>query len=81
MALSEFLRIHPQDGYTALMYAAEHGRADCVRLLIDTGADKEAKDYVSVDRCFAGAPFRFVSFSLLLFHFHHFSFSICLYFL
>ena len=35
-----------QNGWTALMRAAEHGRADCVRLLIDSGADKDAKDNV-----------------------------------
>ena len=35
-----------QDQDTALMYAARKGRADCVRLLIDAGADKEAKNYV-----------------------------------
>ena len=31
---------------TALMIAAEKGRTDCARLLIDAGADKEAKDKV-----------------------------------
>jgi ankyrin repeat protein len=35
-----------QDGWTALMYAAQDGRAECVRLLINAGADKEAKDNV-----------------------------------
>ncbi len=35
-----------QDGNTALMWAAEYGRAECVRLLIDAGADKEAEDNV-----------------------------------
>jgi hypothetical protein len=39
------------DGYTALIYAAERGRAECVRLLIDAGADKEAKTDVCVG-CF-----------------------------
>ncbi len=33
-------------GSTALMTAAEKGHADCVRLLVDVGADKEAKDNV-----------------------------------
>jgi hypothetical protein len=28
------------------MCAAANGRADCVRLLIDAGADKDAKDNV-----------------------------------
>ncbi len=31
-----------QFGSTALIYAAACGHADCVRLLIDAGADKEA---------------------------------------
>ncbi len=33
-----------QDGETALMWAAGH--ADCARLLLDAGADTEAKDKV-----------------------------------
>jgi hypothetical protein len=33
-------------GRTALMWAAEFGRTDCVRLLLDAGADKEATDVV-----------------------------------
>ena len=35
-----------QDGDTALTLAASNGHADCVRLLIDVGANKEAKDIV-----------------------------------
>jgi hypothetical protein len=35
-----------QKGWTALIWAAWHGHADCVRLLIDAGADKEAKTSV-----------------------------------
>jgi hypothetical protein len=35
-----------QSGNTALMWAADRGHADCARLLIDAGADKEAKDDV-----------------------------------
>ena len=35
-----------QDGATALIWAAEMGRADCVRLLIDAGADKDAENNV-----------------------------------
>jgi hypothetical protein len=35
-----------QRGNTALIYAAQYGRVDCVRLLIDAGADKDAKDNV-----------------------------------
>jgi ankyrin repeat protein len=35
-----------QDGETALMCAAAEGHTDCARLLIDAGADKEAKNKV-----------------------------------
>ena len=35
-----------QYGWTALINAAAYGRAECVRLLIDAGADKEAKTNV-----------------------------------
>jgi ankyrin repeat protein len=35
-----------QNGYTALMLAAENGHIDCVRLLVDAGAGKEAKSTV-----------------------------------
>ena len=35
-----------QGGTTALIHAAVNGRAECVRLLIDAGADKEAKNDV-----------------------------------
>ena len=31
------------DGQTALILAAENGHADCVRVLLDAGADKKAK--------------------------------------
>ena len=37
-----------QWGCTALIRAAMHGSADCARLLIDAGADKNAKDNVRV---------------------------------
>ncbi len=33
---------------TPLMYAADHGNTDCVRLLLDVGADKDARDLVRV---------------------------------
>jgi ankyrin repeat protein len=33
-----------RDGYTALIQATENGHTDCVRLLIDAGANKEAKN-------------------------------------
>ncbi len=35
-----------QSGCTALAYAAKTGHADCVRLLIDAGADKDIKNDV-----------------------------------
>jgi hypothetical protein len=37
-----------QDGRTALMCASESGQTDCVRLLLDAGADMNAKDKVRV---------------------------------
>ena len=36
-------RRRAQNGRTALMCSAEKGHADCMRLLLDAGADKEAK--------------------------------------
>jgi hypothetical protein len=50
-----------QDGCTALIWASANGHADCARLLIDAGADKEAMTNVRVGRCFTGAPFHVVS--------------------
>ena len=35
-----------QTGRTALLAAAEAGHTDCVRLLLEAGADTEAKDKV-----------------------------------
>jgi ankyrin repeat protein len=35
-----------QNGFTALICAAENGHADCARLLLDAGADKEVKNLV-----------------------------------
>ncbi len=35
-----------QRGNTALICAAENGHADCARLLLDAGADKNAKTNV-----------------------------------
>ncbi len=35
-----------QGGFTALIFAADVGNAACLRLLIDAGADKEAKNKV-----------------------------------
>ncbi len=40
--------VNLQFGYTALIWAAQKGHTDCVRLLIDTGANKEAKESVRV---------------------------------
>jgi hypothetical protein len=37
-----------QGGYTALIWAAQEGHTDCARLLIDAGADKNAKIDVRV---------------------------------
>ena len=34
------------DGPTALNLAAENGHTECVRLLVESGADREAKEYV-----------------------------------
>ena len=34
--------VDSQDGHSALIYAAKKGRADCARLLIDAGANKDA---------------------------------------
>ena len=36
----------PQVGYTTLISAAERGRVDCVRLLLNAGANKNATDHV-----------------------------------
>jgi hypothetical protein len=41
-----------QDGCTALISAAGEGHIECVRLLIEAGANKEAKDKVRVNRVF-----------------------------
>ena len=37
-----------QDGCTPLLRAAYNGHVDVVRLLVDAGAEKEAKDEVRV---------------------------------
>ena len=36
-----------QDGDTALILAARHGRGGCVKVLLAAGANKDAKGYVS----------------------------------
>ena len=43
-----FKFVQTQDGLTALILAAKNGEADCVRLLLDCGADKDAKDKVHI---------------------------------
>ena len=51
-----------QYGYTVLILAADHGHADCVRLLLDAGADKNAKGNVRRRRSLlCRAPSCFVS--------------------
>ena len=37
-----------QEGRTALLWAVFNHQTDCARLLLDAGADKEAKDWVCV---------------------------------
>ncbi len=38
--------VRAQDGSTALICAARYGHTECVRLLAESGADKEAKTIV-----------------------------------
>ncbi len=40
-----------QYGWTALMWAADQGHADCARLLLDAGADTETRDDVRLLFC------------------------------
>jgi hypothetical protein len=47
-ALQLFLQLLTQSGRTALIQAAQNGHTDCVRLLVQAGADKDAKDNVRV---------------------------------
>ena len=37
-----------QDGFTALTFAVESDRLDCARLLLEAGANTEAKDRVRI---------------------------------
>jgi hypothetical protein len=55
-----------QSGWTALINAGYMGRADCVRLLIDAGADKDARNNVR-RRCL-------ICLSLFLFAHHYLQF-------
>ena len=52
-----------QGGWTALFWAVMGGYAECARLLIDVGADQEAKDTVRRRslQYFACASFHLVS--------------------
>ncbi len=64
-----------QHGWTALMKAAHGGRKDCVRLLIDAGADTDAKNTVRVGRCVAGVLHFSFYFPRLTFHRNCFCFN------
>ncbi len=44
--LARFGAAAAQGGNTALIWAGYKGHADCARLLLDAGADKNAKDKV-----------------------------------
>jgi ankyrin repeat protein len=37
---------HAQDGWTALVIAAREGNTDCVRVLLESGANTEARKEV-----------------------------------
>jgi hypothetical protein len=41
-----FCRSNKQEGYTALIFSAKKGHTDCVNVLLENGADKEATDIV-----------------------------------
>ncbi len=43
-----------QYGYTALIWAAQTGRANCARLLLDAGAAQEAKSKVRASAGLSG---------------------------
>ena len=53
-----------QDGLTALMRAAANGHAECMRLLLDAGTDKEAKNNVRFSVALSERPAR-LSLSIL----------------
>ena len=55
-----------QSGSTALMRAAAHDYAVCVRLLVEAGADKEAKDRVRVSPLFIRSLSRLIGFMIFL---------------
>jgi ankyrin repeat protein len=44
--LAAYLRVKTQDGDTALICSAEKGHMDCLRMLLESGADTEARGMV-----------------------------------
>ena len=61
-----------QKGFTVLMMAAQEGQEDIVKLLLKSGADKEAQDnvsYLCFRKLFTYCPLSFFRPSLL--HSHH----------
>ena len=40
------LQIQLDGGWTALIHAAVHGRTECVRFLLERGADRDIEDQV-----------------------------------
>ena len=42
--MAHFGSHHTQKEFTALILAAQKGHTDCVRLLVEAGAEKQAKD-------------------------------------
>ena len=56
-----------QNRFTALIYASDRGHADCVRLLLDAGADKNAKGPVRASRSLRLAIVTMVSSLLCIF--------------
>jgi ankyrin repeat protein len=59
-----------QYGWTALIWAARYGYAECVRLLLDAGADKNAKTDVRASRsgplCFYACLYKGSSLHLII---------------
>ena len=48
LAAARLAHAHAQFGTTALLSAARYCTAECVRLLLDAGGDKEAADGVRI---------------------------------
>jgi ankyrin repeat protein len=53
------MNLRAQEGWTTLSLASLNGQTDCVRLLLESGADKDAKNNV---RC----VFSFCMFALVV---------------